>query len=118
MMGRYFARFTESPAEIVETRNGKFKKYWGEGSERAKKWREKRYSSDIVEGVEGLVPFAGNLAPNVEETLNRIKSAISVAGCSSIKDLHQNVVLEKISIGTIAEGRVHGLADYKDANYI
>jgi len=39
MMGRYFARFDESPTKKVKSGNGYVKEYWGEGSNRARNWQ-------------------------------------------------------------------------------
>ena len=39
MMGRYFARFDESPTQTLRIGNNYVKEYWGEGSNRAKNWQ-------------------------------------------------------------------------------
>ena len=64
MMGRYFARFDESPTKRVQIGNSYVKEYWGEGSNRARNWQ--RYdmggneSLKFEEGVDSYVPYAGN----------------------------------------------------------
>jgi len=63
MMGRYFARMEESPTEKIVVNNRVMKPYWGEGSARAKQWLQNRYNqTKFVEGVEGLVEYAGNIS--------------------------------------------------------
>ena len=39
MMGRYFARFDESPTRVVKMNGNFYKEYWGEGSNRARNWQ-------------------------------------------------------------------------------
>ena len=60
MLGRYFARFDESPTERVNVNGQYMKEYWGEGSARARNWQ--RYDLggaaklSFVEGVDSYVP--------------------------------------------------------------
>ena len=39
MLGRYFARFDESPTKKVNVNGNYMKEYWGEGSARARNWQ-------------------------------------------------------------------------------
>ena len=39
MLGRYFARFDESPTNKVMVNGAYMKEYWGEGSNRARNWQ-------------------------------------------------------------------------------
>ena len=73
MMGRYFARFDESPTKKMKIGNNFVKEYWGEGSNRAKNWQ--RYdmggneSLKVEEGVDSYVPYAGKLKDKPEDAL-------------------------------------------------
>lgn len=110
MMGRYFARMEESPTEKVVINNRVMKPYWGEGSARARTWRENRYhQAKFVEGVEGFVEFAGKLRDNIEETLSKIKASLSSCGVRDIRTLHAQAVLEVVSALSIREGQVHDI---------
>jgi IMP dehydrogenase len=110
MMGRYFARMEESPTEKMVVNNRVMKPYWGEGSARARDWKENRYyQNKFVEGVEGLVEYSGRLRDNLEETLAKIKSSMSTVGVNSIKELHEKAEVELISALSIREGRVHDI---------
>lgn len=110
MMGRYFARMEESPTEKIMVNNRVMKPYWGEGSSRARTWREQRYSqSAFVEGVEGLVEYAGKLKDNLDETLAKIRASMSSCGSKNIQAFHENAVLELISALSIREGQVHDI---------
>ena len=66
MLGRYFARFDESPSRRVIVNGSYMKEYWGEGSARARNWQRydlggKKTSMTFVEGVDSYVPYAGAL---------------------------------------------------------
>ncbi len=108
MMGRYFARTEESPGEKVTINNRIMKPYWGEGSNRAREWQQKRYNqASFAEGVEGFVEYAGKLKDNIETTISKIKSTFSTCGVSTITELHEKAELELVSSLSIREGKVH-----------
>lgn len=110
MMGRYFARMDESPTEKMTIKNQVMKPYWGEGSARAREWKEIRYNqSQFVEGVEGFVQYAGKLRDNLPETLAKIKASMSSVGAPNIKEFHQKAELEVVSALSIREGQAHDI---------
>ena len=110
MMGRFFARMEESPTEKIVVNNRVMKPYWGEGSNRAREWINKRYNqAKFVEGVEGLVEYAGHLRDNLDETLSKIKSSISTCGAKNLQEFHEKAVLELVSALSIREGKVHDI---------
>jgi IMP dehydrogenase len=70
----------------------------------------KRYNqSKFVEGVEGLVEYAGRLRDNLEETLAKIRSSMSTCGVQNIREFHKKAELELISALSIREGKVHDI---------
>jgi IMP dehydrogenase len=112
MLGRYFARFDESPSKKTVEGNHYLKEYWGEGTNRAQNWQ--RYDlgdgqSALIfeEGVDGYVPYAGKLKDNLELTLAKIKATMSACGASSIKEFQNRARLTVVSTRTIEEGGVH-----------
>ena len=112
MMGRYFARFDESPSRIVK-RNGTFmKEYWGEGSNRARNWQRYDLGGDknklsFEEGVDSYIPYAGRLKDNVEITVSKIKSTMCNCGSITIKEFHEKARLTMVSNVSIKEGGAH-----------
>ncbi|WP_058985837.1 IMP dehydrogenase [Hugonella massiliensis] len=112
MLGRYFARFDESPSNLVTVNGNYMKEYWGEGSARARNWQrydmggEKKKMS-FVEGVDSYVPYAGSLKDNVTVTLSKVKSTMCNCGCLTIPDLQQNAKLTLVSATSIVEGGAH-----------
>ena len=111
MLGRYFARFDESPTNKVLINGNYMKEYWGEGSARAKNWQ--RYdvggksSLSFVEGVDSYVPYAGSLHDNVQSTLSKIKHTLCNCGVLSIPELQKNSKLTLVSSVSIVEGGAH-----------
>lgn len=101
MLGRYFARFEESPARLVKTGGQLFKEYWGEGSQRARSWT--RYDQGVTnslvfeEGVDGYVPFAGSLYDNVSLTLAKLRSTMSSCGARTLRELNETATLVPVS---------------------
>ena len=111
MMGRYFARFDESPSRIVK-RNGTFmKEYWGEGSNRARNWQRYDMGGDsklsFEEGVDSYVPYAGPLKDNVNITLYKVRSTMCNCGAISIPEFHTKARLTMVSAVSIKEGGAH-----------
>ncbi len=111
MLGRYFARFDESPTSKLFI-NGKYvKEYWGEGSNRARNWQ--RYDLggkgklSFEEGVDSYVVYAGSLHDNVEKSLYKVKSTMCNCGVTNIPDLQKNAKLTLVSATSIVEGGYH-----------
>ena len=111
MLGRYFARFDESPTPKVMVNGAYMKEYWGEGSNRARNWQ--RYdlggSSKLTfeEGVDSYVTYAGPLHDNVEASLYKVKSTMCNCGVTTIPDLHRDAKLTLVSAVSIVEGGAH-----------
>ncbi|MCD8311866.1 MAG: IMP dehydrogenase [Firmicutes bacterium] len=111
MLGRYFARFEESPSEKVNVNGTLMKEYWGEGSNRARNWQRYDLGGDrklsFEEGVDSYVPYAGNLSDNVEMTLAKVKSTMCSCGAISIPELQAKAKLTLVSSVSIVEGGAH-----------
>lgn len=111
MMGRYFARFDESPTKVLRVGNNYVKEYWGEGSNRAQNWE--RYdmggsaSLKFEEGVDSYVPYAGKMKDNLAITLGKIKATMCSCGTITIKELQQNAKITLVSSTSIVEGGAH-----------
>ena len=111
MLGRYFARFDESPTDRVNVNGQYMKEYWGEGSARARNWQ--RYDLggaaklSFVEGVDSYVPYAGSLKDGVNGTLYKVKSTMCNCGALSIPELQEKARLTLVSSTSIVEGGAH-----------
>lgn len=111
MLGRYFARFDESPTQRININGNYMKEYWGEGSARARNWQ--RYDMggakklSFEEGVDSYVPYAGALADNVRMTLSKVKSTMCNCGATSIPELQEKAKITLVSSTSIVEGGAH-----------
>ncbi|MCR4600292.1 MAG: IMP dehydrogenase [Clostridia bacterium] len=111
MLGRYFARFDESPSRKLNINGTYVKEYWGEGSNRARNWQ--RYDDGegsklkFEEGVDSYVPYAGPLKDNVQLTLAKVKATMCNCGALSIPELQEKAKLTLVSATSIVEGGAH-----------
>ena len=121
MLGRYFARFDESPTNKLNINGNYVKEYWGEGSNRARNWQ--RYDLggksglSFEEGVDSYVPYAGRLKDNVERSLYKVRSTMCNCGSITIKQLQKNAKLTVVSATSITEGGAHDVIQ-KNTTYI
>lgn len=119
MLGRYFARFDESPTTKLNINGTYVKEYWGEGSNRARNWQ--RYDLggktklSFEEGVDSYVTYAGPLKDNVAKSLYKVKSTMCNCGVTNIPDLQKNAKLTVVSSTSIIEGGYHDVM-LKSAN--
>jgi IMP dehydrogenase len=120
MMGRYFARFDESPTKKIMVGGNYVKEYWGEGSNRARNWQ--RYdmgdnnSLTFEEGVDSYVPYAGKLKDNLEITLGKVKSTMCSCGALTISELKAKAKITMVSSTSIVEGGTHDIIPKETKN--
>ncbi len=111
MLGRYFARFDESPTNKISIGGNYFKEYWGEGSARARNWQRYDLGGDkklsFEEGVDSYVPYAGSLKDNVALSLSKVKSTMCNCGALTIKELQEKAKITLVSATSIVEGGAH-----------
>lgn len=111
MLGRYFARFDESPTNKLTVNGTYVKEYWGEGSNRARNWQ--RYDLggksklSFEEGVDSYVVYAGSLHDNVEKSLYKVKSTMCNCGVTNLADLRRDAKMILVSATSIVEGGYH-----------
>ena len=104
MLGRYFARFDESPTNKVNVNGSYMKEYWGEGSNRARNWQ--RYD------------MGGSQKLSFEE-LAKIRSTMCNCGALNLGELRDKAKLTLVSATSIVEGGAHDvlLKDNTAATY-
>ena len=111
MLGRYFARFDESPTRKIKINGNYVKEYWGEGSSRARNWQ--RYDMggasklSFEEGVDSYVPYAGSLKDNVGLSLSKVRHTMCNCGALTIEELQQKAKITLVSSTSIIEGGYH-----------
>ena len=111
MLGRYFARFDESPSNRLIINGNYVKEYWGEGSNRARNWERYDLGGDpkmkFEEGVDSYVPYAGGLKENVQLSLNKVKSTMCNCGMTDLASLRRDAKMTLVSATSIVEGGAH-----------
>ena len=111
MLGRYFARFDESPTNKVNINGNYMKEYWGEGSARARNWQRYDLGGDkklsFEEGVDSYVPYAGSLKDNVYLSLSKVRSTMCNCGALTIPELQEKAKITLVSSVSIVEGGSH-----------
>jgi len=111
MLGRYFARFDESPTRKLLVNKSYVKEYWGEGSNRARNWQ--RYDSggdgklSFEEGVDSYVPYAGKLKDNLDISISKMKSTMCSCGSVNLDELKRKARLVVVSSTSLVEGGAH-----------
>ncbi len=123
MMGRYFARFDESPTRRLKVNGTYVKEYWGEGSNRARNWQRydmggtAKHKLSFEEGVDSYIPYAGPLKENVEITVSKIKSTMCNCGSTTLEEFHEKARLTYVSSVSIKEGGAHDVM-LKEVDYL
>lgn len=127
MIGSLFAGTEEAPGELVLFQGRSYKTYRGMGSVGA--MAQKHGSSDryfqesqeneklVPEGIEGRVPYKGNLNAVVVQLLGGLRSSMGYTGSINIAALQQAEFIRITSAG-IRESHVHDVIITKEApNY-
>lgn len=127
MMGNVFAGTWESPGETIIYEGRQFKQYRGMGSLGAMaQGSSDRYFQDpeddikkfVPEGIEGRVPYKGNLREVVHQYTGGLKAGMGYCGAADIKTLQEISTFVKITNAGMKESHAHDIAITKEApNY-
>ena len=127
MIGSLFAGTEESPGEIELYQGRSYKSYRGMGSLSAmQQGAADRYFQDeepdtdklVPEGVEGRVPYKGQLAPLLQQLTGGLRSSMGYLGCASVDEVRARAEFVEITVAGIRESHVHDVQIVKEApNY-
>jgi IMP dehydrogenase len=126
MLGGLLAGLDESPGEVVLFEGRRFKEYRGMGSPGALQgYGKDRYSSAmggsgklVPEGIEGRVPYKGNVHDYVYQLVGGLRSGMGYAGAATLEDLRTQVKLVRITNAGLIESHPHDVIITKEApNY-
>lgn len=124
MLGNLFAGLKESPGREIFYEGRIFKAYRGMGSLGAiKKGSGDRYQiaegeEPVPEGVEGRVPYKGELKPFLHQLVTGLRKGMGYTGCATLKDLQAYRRFVKITSAGLKESHVHDVAITQEApNY-
>ncbi|MFH1336357.1 MAG: IMP dehydrogenase [Candidatus Zixiibacteriota bacterium] len=127
MIGSIFAGTEESPGETILFEGRTFKMYRGMGSiEAMKKGGKDRYFQEhlleakklVPEGIEGRVPYKGNLSESVYQLVGGLRAGMGICGAKNIKELSQKAEFVVITYAGLRESHPHDVIITKEApNY-
>ena len=128
MLGGLFAGTSESPGEIELYQGRSYKTYRGMGSLSAmqqgssdryfQEAEQKNNEKLVPEGVEGRVPYKGNISAVIHQLMGGVRSSMGYLGCESIKAIHDKAEFVEITTSGIRESHVHDVQITKEApNY-
>ena len=120
MIGSLLGGTDESPGSLL-TKNGKrFKVYRGMASLAASLGRKSKetgnYSLEddlndyIAEGVEGMVPYKGNVTDILKQLTGGVRSGLSYCGARSIPQMQENAEFIRMSRAGFAESQPHDVS--------
>ncbi len=127
MIGGLFAGVEESPGEKILFEGRSFKSYRGMGSlDAMRKGSSDRYFQDaeddieklVPEGVQGRVPYKGNLEDTIYQLVGGLRAAMGYCGTKNIKELREKAKFIKITSAGLKESHPHDVIITKEApNY-
>jgi IMP dehydrogenase len=127
MLGSLLAGLTESPGQLIIYKGRSFKTYRGMGSIGAMmsgaKDRYRQEASNgrdklVPEGVEGRVPYKGQLAPFVFQLVGGLRAGMGYCGARNIEELRSHARFIMVSAAAVQESHPHDIAITQEApNY-
>lgn len=124
MLGSLLAGVEESPGELIFINGKQFKAYRGMGSlgamqsrGEAKSYSKDRYFQDDVfsddklvpEGIEGQVPYRGQLAAVSHQLIGGLRAGMGYAGCPTVEQLQDRGRLIQITAAGLVESHPHDI---------
>jgi len=127
MIGSLFAGTEESPGETILYQGRTFKSYRGMGSTGAMESGSDRYalvqdsgerSKSVPEGVEGRVPYKGQLGALTDQLVGGLRSGMGYVGAATLKEFTERSRFVRITAAGLRESHVHDVIITKEApNY-
>ena len=124
MIGGLFAGLSESPGRLILYQGRTFKTYRGMGSMGAmvkgssERYRQSENGKLVPEGVEGRVPFKGDLADFVYQLVGGLRAGMGYCGTSTIDSLRTDARFIRVTAASIRESHPHDIAITHEApNY-
>jgi IMP dehydrogenase len=127
MIGSLFAGTEESPGETILFQGRTFKSYRGMGSTGAMEAGSDRYAvvqdsseraKSVPEGVEGRVPYKGQLGALTDQLVGGLKSGMGYVGAATLKEFKEKSRFVRITAAGLRESHVHDVIITREApNY-
>ena len=116
MIGSLFAGTKESPGELEHSSKGLVKRIRGMASREAVEGRAERHGAELddeyfehraPEGVEGLVPYQGEVAKVLHQLLGGVKSAMSYLDATDLDEFRRNAAFVRVTSAGLIENHPH-----------
>jgi IMP dehydrogenase len=126
MLGSLLAGLMESPGQLIIYKGRSFKIYRGMGSIGAmvggasERYRQADTKAGklVPEGVEGRVPYKGNLAPFVYQLVGGLRAGMGYCGTRNMDELRNKTRFILVSAATVQESHPHDIHITQEApNY-
>ncbi|MXW23025.1 MAG: IMP dehydrogenase [Candidatus Dadabacteria bacterium] len=127
MIGNLLAGSDEAPGEVVLYQGRTYKVYRGMGSiEAMRAGSRDRYAQDdemmeaklVPEGIEGRVPYRGNIGAIVYQLVGGLRAGMGYTGSATVKELQENAKFVKLTNAGLQESHVHDIVITKESpNY-
>lgn len=127
MVGNLLAGHEESPGDKILYEGRAYKIYRGMGSlEAMKKGSADRYFQDVEEeitklvpeGIEGRVPYKGNVSDTIFQIIGGLRAAMGYCGCKNIEELQTYGKFVRITTAGLRESHPHDVSITKESpNY-
>jgi len=127
MIGSLFAGHEESPGEKLLYEGRVYKIYRGMGSLAAmNQGSADRYFQEIEEeikklvpeGIEGRIPYKGNVSDTIYQIVGGLRAAMGYCGCKTITELKENSHFIKMTSAGLRESHPHDVVITKESpNY-
>ncbi len=125
MLGGLFAATKQAPGELILYQGRTYKTYRGMGSVGAMAQRHgssDRYFQEagtaqdklVPEGVEGRVPYKGDLGGVITQLMGGLRSSMGYVGCATVPEMKEKATMVRISSASIGESHVHDVAMTKE----
>src|SRR5882757_7784270 len=129
MIGSLFAGTEESPGETILFQGRTFKSYRGMGSTGAMNAGSDRYATvqddadrergkSVPEGVEGRVPYKGQLGALTDQLVGGLRSGMGYVGAATLKEFQEKSRFVRVTSAGLRESHVHDVIITREApNY-
>lgn len=120
MVGNLFAGLKEAPGKEAIYEGRIFKEYRGMGSLGAindgsgDRYRMKEGEEPVPEGIEGRVPYKGELKPFLHQLVTGLRKGMAYCGCQDIDQLRNYKKFIKITAAGLKESHVHDVSINKE----
>ncbi|NNE22674.1 MAG: IMP dehydrogenase [Rhizobiales bacterium] len=127
MIGSLLAGTTESPGEVYLHQGRSYKSYRGMGSvgAMARGSADRYFQAEVTdnlklvpEGIEGQVPFKGEVGTVLHQLVGGLRAAMGYTGAATLADLQNNAEFIRISGAGLRESHAHDVMITREApNY-